>query len=383
MFAAPAFDRIVLLSEVASGSLTLGTYDNLQLTNYFTNSVRVNDLTASNGTVNNLPAGSSLIFTVDPSVKRLVIFRPIDTVRDDIKVVTSGGGACVPTTKVMDSFVIAASMPNQPYTMDLGNCTNVTITKNNTGGRTGVPAIDRIQLLAAEQALGEGTYHPKDLYEYFRGRNGEYPSARAEEGMGMRLLSTTGDAFSFNVVAGIKTVILYRDNYSARDPIRVQTSVCSVPADAKDYNVVATGPDAGPYEPILVNLLSCTRISFTRVPVFAAPVFDRLVLVASLPANLPIGTYDNLDLASYFTGGTLLANTSASDGSWMRLDAGANLTFTVDASVERMLVYRQMDVVRDDLRVQLGGGGGCVPGIVVLETYVGVPIWNQPHVVDL
>jgi len=381
--AAPAIDRVVLSSEVASGALSIGMYDNLNLSSYFTNAVITPDATTYNGSWHVLPNSASLSFTVAPTVQRMTVFRPINNLRDDLKVDLSG--ACTPVTRVLDSFVIAAYMPDQPYTIDLNGCTTVTISKNNTVGRSDIIGIDRIQLHGAVAALPAGEYHTTDLYEYFQGRNGEFDNARANGGIAQRILSTIGDAFAFNVTPDVKTVVLYRDNFSTRDPIRVRTQQCSTPTDAKDYNVVNNGPNSGGFEPTVVTMLSCTRILFTRVPVQAAPAIDRLVLLQDLPATLPIGEYDNLELASRFTGSTALGNTDASDGSWHRFDSAASaLTLTVDVSVKRIVVFRQLDNVRDDLTVTLSGGGSCIPGIVTVDSFViAAFMWNQPYVVNL
>ncbi|HRF96623.1 MAG TPA: hypothetical protein PLZ51_15555, partial [Aggregatilineales bacterium] len=72
---------------------------------------------------------------------------------------------------------------------------------------------------------------------YFRGRNGQMPQARAVDGFAQRLLSVTGDPFRFDVASDVKVVVLYRDNFSSRDPIRVRTQQCTTFGDAQDYNV--------------------------------------------------------------------------------------------------------------------------------------------------
>ncbi|HRF96914.1 MAG TPA: hypothetical protein PLZ51_17020, partial [Aggregatilineales bacterium] len=94
---------------------------------------------------------SQIAFTVDASVKRMVLFRPIDAVNDNINVQLSGGASCTPHTVLVDNFVIAFSMWEQPYTVNLDGCTNVVIKRSNA--KTPATGIDHIQLLGIEQPL--------------------------------------------------------------------------------------------------------------------------------------------------------------------------------------------------------------------------------------
>ncbi len=381
--AAPAFDRIILTSQVSGGGLGLGMYDNTQIKNYFNSSaVLTPNVNAMNGSYHVLPGGANLTFSVTAGVQRMMIYRPINGVAADLRVDLSG--SCTPISKIINSFVVAIPVWGQGHIVDLGGCTNVTIVRDTTSGRTGTIGIEAIELLGAEPVLVAGEYHTKDLQQYFRGRNGVMPQTRAVDGVAQRLLSTTGDAFTFNVPQSVDTVVLYRDNYSVRDPIQVVTSDCTIGGDAKNYQVTNNGADAGAFEPTVITLATCTRLSITRVPIQAAPAFDRMILIEGLPTNLPIGEYDNLALGSKFTNSTALGNAAASSGSWHRFNAGGQLSFTVDTSVKRLVVFRPIDNVRDDLRVTLSGGVGCSPKVVVVETFViAFFMWNQPYTIDL
>ncbi|HRF96625.1 MAG TPA: hypothetical protein PLZ51_15565, partial [Aggregatilineales bacterium] len=178
----------------------------------------------------------------------------------------------------------------------------VTISKNNTIGKTDSIGVDGIDLLGAETALTIGTYHTKDLVEYFYGRSAQMLDTRAQEGVGQRLLAAGNNIFRFDVAPTVARIVLYRNNYTARDPIRVRTSIggSCVP---QDFNVVNTGGDADWGFPVVINLNGCTHIAFDRVPVASAPALERIVLLPAPTPTLTSGNlYEEFDPGLVYTG---------------------------------------------------------------------------------
>lgn len=369
---APVLERMELL-PVSSGNLGLGFYDNLQLVDYMVNTTVQTQAGAGLGTWSIFNTGAALNFTVNPSVTRMMVYRPLNTSRDDLRVSLSG--SCTPFT--VDVVGVAPDpMWNIPQTIALNGCTNVSITRVNVSGRTQNPGVDGIRLLGNAVAVNPGTYHTADMMEHFYGRAGEIANANAQQGRAVRLFD---GLFTFPINPAVDSVVLYRNNVTSRDSIRIRTLNCgtSTPQNQVFGNTDPTGIWGHPI--VLSNIGDCTTLEISRVIGSGGmPILESITLYQQVPPVLGLGFYDNLELASTFTNSTIAIHPLAGLGTWHRLDTGGSMVFTIDPSiVKRIMVYRPLELSRDDLRVNFTGS--CTPFFVDVVGVAPDAMWNIPN----
>jgi len=366
----PLMERLTLVGA-NTGALAAGEYDNLDLLGYFTNASLIwNFNNASENLSHQMNTGGALNFTVNPAVTHMVLHRIVDgganPVRDDYRVSMSGPG-CTSGSFFVDVSGNAPDLRWYGQSIDLRGCQTVNIVPRFIAGRA-PNGLDRIELLTATDMapLTIGTYHTNDLVRFMDGRNGRVNIAAAQDSRAHRLLSGT---FTFNVAASVRTVILYRHDFTPRDPLQMRTLQCGNPSNERTYVFQNTDDTGTAYSApmVIADLLGCTRVEVTRFnPSWSVPLMERLVLLGDNSGPLAPGMYDNFDLLNFFTNATLLNNfNNPSQGVSHRIDAGGAMNFTVTPSVTHMVLYRIVDgganPVRDDYRVSMSGPG-CTSG---------------------
>jgi hypothetical protein len=236
--------------------------------------------------------------------------------------------------------------------------------------------------------VAPGNYHTSDLVRFMNGRNGEVKNSNAQDGRAHRLMD---GLFIFDITPTVQTLVLYRHNYNLRDSIRIRTldATGGTSCTTQTLTFANTDPVGTWGQPVIVtNIGTCTKVEIMRLggtgAAAWAAVLERITLLPATSTPLTAGHYDNISLASFFTNATLLTNSAAGDGTWHRLDTGGSLTFTVAPSVVRMMVYRPMDLGRDDLQANMSGAG-CTSGSFSVNI-LGLapdPMWNIPQAIDL
>ncbi|MCL4252594.1 MAG: hypothetical protein KJ043_02300, partial [Anaerolineae bacterium] len=374
-------ERMELRSQ-NSGELGLGYYDNLDLIPYFnSNALLLAEPNSAFGSWHRFEVGASMNFTVASGVERMIIHRPQDLYREDLNVALSNG--CTPTNVVVGGLGPLA-LWNQSFAVDLQGCKTVTITRINDPARPWRNGIDAITLLGAPQPLNVGEYHTVNLREFINGRNGTLSSSFAQQGISLRLMD---GVFTFPVHPDVETMILYSQNYNLRDTIEVKTLDCSIGADVGTFTFPSTSPSELWGEPLLVPIKSCATVEIRRLigtgGAAWASVVEELHLLGANPVTFDIGEYDNLEMIPYFTNSTVLANSAASNDTWHRLNAGGSLTFNVTSNAERLMVFRPIDLYRQDLIITLSNTCDSPVAPILVSSLGPTSLWNQSYTIDL
>lgn len=371
--------------QVDGQPLTVGTYEDTDLRPYMSNMTYTPDALSPNGSWEVFGAANSQIsFSVDASVKRIKIFRALNLFRDDLTV-TLSGPACT-TTNVTVLGLGPELMWSVPQTVQLNGCTNIVIKRTFTAGKTEVNGVDKIELLGAATPLGVGTYHTADLNEFAMGRSGQVLNSAAQDGRFYRLMD---GVFRFDITDEVESLVIYRQDYNWRDSLEIKTLNCGSTSLQQTIVTTNTNPVATFGQPIVVNNIGpCTRIEMRRLQgtglMAWAVLAERMELRSTNTGVLPIGYYDNLNLAPYFSGSgttTVVTSSTVSGGTWHRFEAGGSITFTVANDVERIMVHRHQGLTRDNLVVALSNG--CTTPNVTIGGLGPIDLWNQTVAVNL
>lgn len=224
--------------EINVNALGLGFYNDTDLRPYLFNTVYSTNPASSGGTWEFFNSVNSRItFTVQPTVQRIMVYRPMNVSRDDLRIAMSGPNC---TAFTVDAVGVAADlMWNNPHTIALNGCTNVTITRVFNPARPDDTGVDGIRLIGAPQTLGVGSYHTADLVDLFTGRNGEVKNASAQQGRATRLMD---GLFTFKITPDVQRMVLYRHNFQPRNPIRIRVIECSNPSHEQYHEITSQTP---------------------------------------------------------------------------------------------------------------------------------------------
>ena len=327
-------------SEVSAGVLTAGkTYQetsaNLTYSNGWLSGPNASML--GGGWAYTNVSGASFSFNIDSTVGRIIFYRTtyIAGVYGSMNIFLDGN--LVTPIATMNN-TSTAYLFQQPYLLTITSPGNHTITLKNVGAT--YSSIDQITTLSVAQTLGAGIYqesYPDLTY------SGIWTSGANSLMLGNAWTYTNDPnaSVSFKIDSSVSRVVIHRVTYLAGV-----------------YGVMNVYLDNNLTTPIATINNNSATILYQQPFLFSIPIpgnhtvtiknigstygtLDQISLLGPTP-RLSVGDYQETDASLTYSGiWTTGANTSMLGNGWTYTnDANASLSFKIDSSVSRVVIYR-------------------------------------------
>ncbi|MEZ4670967.1 MAG: CSLREA domain-containing protein [Anaerolineae bacterium] len=348
------------------GRLSVGTYEDTQESIVYNGSWQTySGVEASGGSMhytNDMLA--SAMFSIDSSVERVVIYRTTHPSYGPMSVYVDGVLAnVVPNTS-------STMLWRQPFllTVTPGNHT-ISLRSQNGGYIT----LDSLELLPPSAPLGPGYYEETNFSLTYTGNWVTFRVVPGPSGGSLKYTNDINGRVSFRVNDAVGRVVIYRALNPSYGPMGIY--VDNVLADTVT-NYAAATVWAQPY---LLTLTPGTHTIEIRNTSGGYITLDALELLPPTQA-MSVGQYEETNFNLTYTGSWVNYIGSGPHGGNMRYsnDPTARVTFQIDNTVGRIVLYRTQHPVYGPMAVYVDG--------VLRDTVSNSSstlVWNQPYVLNV
>ncbi len=378
-------------AEVSAGVMTAGnTYQetsaNLTYVNGWTQGANASML--GGGWAYSNVSGATFTFNIDSSVGRIIFYRATYNAAAGLygsMNVFLDGNLVTPIATINNTNATAGFLLGQPYLLTIASPGNHTITVKNVG--VTYSDIDQITTLPVAQTLTTGTYqesYPDLTY------SGVWTSGANASMLG-GAWTYTNDAnasVSFKIDSSVSRIVIYRTTYIAG----VYGSM-NVYLDGNLTTPIATINNSNTASALLVQqpylFTIATPGSHTITIKNVGATYSTLDQISLLGATqrLGQGVYQETDANLTYSGiWNPLSNTSMLGGGWTYTsDTNATVSFKIDSSVSRIVVYRAtyLTGVYGTMNVYVDSDQSPPIAAISNTNTTGGLLYQQPYLVNI
>ncbi len=382
-------DQITLLTS--STKLSAGTtgntyqenYTDLTYTGTWSSQALTSALGGSRKYTNQLNA--SVSFDIDNTVSRVIIYRTTypGGLYGPMQVLIDGSPA--PESPIINTNTTTGFLFGQPFVVSIASPGNHTITLKNTNTNASYVDLDQITVLPVPATLAVGTYQDTDVNLTY---NGTWTKQIISSALGGSRTYTNQDQanVTFKIDGSVGRMVIYRTTYPGTlyGPMEVLIDGSPAPESPIINTNTTTGFLFG--QPFLVTIASPG--THTIVLRNSGATYSDLDQITLLPvaSALAVGTYQETDLNLTYNGAWASQTiSSALGGSRIYTNQDqANVTFKIDGSVGRMVIYRTTypGTLYGPMEVLIDGSPASESPIINTNTSTGF-LFGQPFLVTI